>query len=280
MDIKCSICEKVKDSSNFYKRKDRERGYLGGCKKCRSLKGKERRKNKPKLSAEEKDRILKKWIKSGADARRGKSKYANDEEKLEAKRKQARDYVKRSYSKNPEKWKKCYKEYWTNATEEQKTARKAKKLKYSQDFRKREPDKPKLYYQMLKDDWTGGVDCRDRKIWRAAELIVRDKLEEWNYKEIFGSGFKYFQFDWLAKKANKVYAFQVTTLRTRLIKKAHIELAKYLGLEFYIIHVKPTFDVLYMTKIDTSIVLTGKGKQYHHNKGKKIMLDESGRQYP
>jgi len=214
---------------------------------------------------------IKKWIKSGADARRGKSKYSSNEEKLKAKRKSAREYVKRSYAKNPEKWKNNHKKYWANATEDQKDKRRKKLNEYTKAFRKRDPDKPKKYYQMLKDAWTGGIDCRDKKIWKTAELIASDLVEGLGYKELFTSGFSGFYFDLLAKKNNKIFAFQVTTLRTRLIKNKHIELAKYLGLEFYIIHIKPTFDYAYIMKIEDKIQ-NKNGKYYHYRKGKECKL--------
>jgi hypothetical protein len=216
---------------------------------------------------------IQRWIKSGADARRGKSKYSSDEEKLEAKRRQAREYVKRSYAKNPERWKKYYKKYWENATDEQKRARTLKKLQYSRDAREKYPDRPAKYYKMLKDDWTGGVDCRDREVWEGAENIALDIVENLGYKNLYNPKFQFqfFYYDILSKEDRKITAFQVTTLRTRLIKNKHIELAEYLGWDFYVIHIKPTFDIAYITKIDTKIK-NKQGTYYHFNKGKKIIL--------
>jgi len=199
-------------------------------------------------------------------------KYATEDERKEARRIQKRDYSRREYRKNPEKRKKYNRDYWENTTEDRKAKRKMKTDQYTRNFRKRNPKKPSEYYFKNKKEWSNGIDCRNRKIWKKAEKLAQNFAVKNGYKDIFISGFKDFYFDFLARKGNKITAFQVTTLRTRLIKTRHLDLAKYLGMNFIIVHVKPTFDILYVTPIDIETTPKGKGKQYHYKKGKKFLI--------
>lgn len=171
----------------------------------------------------------------------------------ERRREIARNWARKNYSQNTEEVLQYHKEYWQNTTPERKQKRKEKKLQYTHTFRKKHPDSPQVYFKRSKEKWTEGINCKNPKIWKKAEHIAKTILEKMGYQDFFENTFKQFYFDIVFKKDNKYSVFQVTTLRQRAIKRKHIEMAKYFNWDFYVVHVKPTFTELYITKINLDI---------------------------
>lgn len=192
---------------------------------------------------------------------------------IERRREIARNWARKNYWLNKGKMRKYYTEYWKNTTKERKMRRKKRNIMHAKKFSKAHPEAPMIYYKRNKEKWTNGIDCRNPKIWKTAEEKAAILIKELGYTDIYRPKFTYFYFDFLAKKEEKYVVFQVTTLRTRLIRLKHIELASYLNFDYYIIHVKPTFDKAYITKINLTPPPRNKnGVNYYYNKGNLHLL--------
>lgn len=192
---------------------------------------------------------------------------------IERKREIARNWAKKNYHANKKKCYAYYKNYWKNTTEERKLKRKKKKTQYTKNFRKKHPGIANEYYARSKQKWTNGIDCKNPKIWKKAEYIAKQLIQKIGYKKIFQPKFAFFYFDYVAQKKNGKYTvFQVTTLRNRAIKKKHLEFANYFGWDFYIIHIKPSFDYAYVTKIKTSPIPKTKTVTYSSFRGIEYKL--------
>lgn len=184
----------------------------------------------------------------------------------------ARNWARKNYHQNKEKCAKYYKEYWLNTTPERKERRKKKKLESTHRFRERDPDAPKRYYKNNKEKWTNGINCLDPEVWKKAEELSIKLVLKLGYKNIYRPDFKFFYFDIISKNDDKYTVFQVTTLNRRYIKKKHMELAKYFGWDFYIIHVKPTCDYAYISRIELND-LPKINRCFHFRNGQQYELN-------
>lgn len=137
----------------------------------------------------------------------------------------------------------------------------------SKEWLKRNPDKRKEYYLTAKEKWTNGINCLDPAIWKTAELKVVELAKQLGYTDIFKSDFVGFYFDFAARKDGQIAVFQVTTLRNRAIKRKHIELASYFGLKYFIVHVKPTLDIAFVSEISTNPVPDRNAVGYSYSNG-------------
>jgi len=202
--------------------------------------------------------------------------YLKNKDKI---REYKRQWANKHYHANKDKCYAYHKQYWDNAPEDMKEKRKIKNLGYTHDFRQANPDAAKKYYKTSKEKWTDGIDCTDKKIWQKAESIAIDFIKnELNHSDIYQTRFSQFVFDIMSWHDNKLNAFQVTTLRVRALKRRHIELAKYLKANFFLINVKPIFDELYIQPITN---LNFKTKKLHTNAiyGTKYMIMDKCGQY-
>jgi hypothetical protein len=204
--------------------------------------------------------------------RKPQVKFNSEEERKEHECAYQRAWAARAYAENPERYRQTQKRYRDSRNAEQRQQRKEYKTEYSRQYRELHPEAPMLNYKKLKDIWTMGIDCRDPLIWRAAETKGRLLIAELGYTDVFQPDFGFFIFDAMAKKDGRVTVFQITTLRARAIKRKHIELANYLGFEYFIIQVKPTLDCAYIQRIVTSPVPDVKTVTYYYSKGERYEL--------
>jgi hypothetical protein len=209
----------------------------------------------------------------------GKSKYKNTRELKEAIRERARIFARKKYRKDPKESYKKYKEYWANTLGRRKDTRRIVKSQNTREWRRKFPNKTIEYHLRNKLKWTNGVNCLDRTIWERAERVAVGFIKNRKFSDVMLAPFKQFLYDVLAKKDDKICCFQVTTLRTRLIKRRHIELAKYFGWRYFIVHVKPTFTEIYIKEIDLNQNLRNKnGVQFNCCKSERCLIN--GRQFP
>ena len=194
-------------------------------------------------------------------------------------REKQRLWAKKNYHANKIKCLANHKQYWANTTDERKAKRKVKNLQYTHNFRQQNPEAAKRYYRNAKQKWTNGVDCMKKEIWQKAESVAIDFVKtKLLHKDVYQARFSQFVFDFMSWHNKNLYAFQVTTLRTRAIRRRHIELAKYLKAKFILINVKPTFDMLYIQELDNDLNFKTKRLQTNAIYGKKyfILTDTSG----
>lgn len=227
--------------------------------KCKAQREGERKRREQESPDEREARLTRRRAKylrlhPGSQPRR---RFANDEARIAYWREYARQWASRRYQANPEQMIAYNSDYWRNTTPERKAKRRQKKTATGRIWRMAHPDAPAVYYRRNKEKWTNGVDCRDPKVWQAAEVKARELIERLGYTATYSPEFKYFYFDLLAKKDGRIAAFQVTTLRTRLIKWKHIDLVRYLDWDYFIVHVKPTLDMAYLGQIDVSEATEG-----------------------
>jgi len=187
----------------------------------------------------------------------------------ERRREISRNWARKNYAENRKEVLMYHKNYWKTTSPKRRFKRKQKNLRYIHSFRKKNPDSPQIYFTRSKKKWTNGIDCRNPKIWRTAELKAKILLKRIGYQNLFQPDFKFFYFDIVSKNKRKYTVFQITTLRNRAIKKKHIEMAKYFNWDFYIIHVKPNFKEIYLTKINLNIPSNQKTFCYNYLKGQK-----------
>lgn len=198
--------------------------------------------------------------------------FSTDQERKDHRRKYMRQYMRNQYKKNKQKMLTYNREYWKNTTQERKDRRRIKQTETSRRWRAFHPENAILSYRKTKMDWTMGIDCRNPKIWKAAEDKAMALAESLGYTDIFQPDFSQFYFDFAARKDGRVAVFQVTTVRTRLVKCKHIDLARYFDLDYMIIHVRPTLDEAYFDQIPTDTIPDKKGIQHHYKKGKLYYL--------
>jgi hypothetical protein len=199
--------------------------------------------------------------------------FKSDDDRKEHKRKYHREYARALYKKDPKAAIASNQEYWRNTTKERKQNRLEKKSQYTRNFRMAHPDAPMIYYKRNKEKWTDGLDCREPKIWKTAEKKAMGLVERLGYTDLFQPDFVYFYFDMAAKKDGRIAVFQVTTLRIRNIKRKHIELANYLGLDYFLIQVRPSLDIAYVSRIDTSVIPSSKSVNFYYARGTQYSLE-------
>lgn len=196
-----------------------------------------------------------------------KLRFASEEERLEHERTYHREYARQRYIDDPETSYAKYREYWANTTPERRAARRAKQTENARKIRELHPERPSFYYMRGKVEWTNGINCLDPAVWKTAEMKAMELAAQLGYTDIFQPDFVGFYFDFAARKDGQIAVFQVTTLRNRAIKRKHIELAGYFGFDYFIVHVKPTLDIAFITPICTDPLPTTKGVNYFYKRG-------------
>ena len=201
-------------------------------------------------------------------------KGVSEEERRAKRRESARLWARRNYASNPQESYRKYREYWQSTLPERKAARRTRISESGKIYRQMHPELPGRYYKENKVKWNQGIDCRDPKVWRTAEEKSKILMVSLGYSDIFQPDFVFFYFDFAARKDGRVTVFQVTTLRTRQVRRKHIELARYFDWDYIIIHVRPTLTEAYITRIDTTELPDKKSINYHYAKGQHYTLTE------
>lgn len=218
---------------------------------------------------EREERLAKRreWLHKSNPNYKPRIRFTNEEERRAYERKYHREYARKVYANDPDGSYAKYREYWANTTPERKAKRRAKQTEYTKKSRELYPELTKSYYLRSQAEWTTGIKCLDPAIWKTAESKAMELAVRLGYTDIFQPGFDKFYFDFAARKDGRITVFQVTTLRRRLIKFKHIELARYLGLDYFIVHVRPTLDIAFITQISTDPLPTTKSVAYLYRRG-------------
>lgn len=94
----------------------------------------------------------------------------------------------------------------------------------------------KEYHTRYHKNWV--ENSKGELVWMLAETLVKDKiLPSLGFKDIINPN-KAFCYDFLARKGKRIYAIEVTTTKDRSIRPYQINLARYLKLKLWYIHVK------------------------------------------
>jgi hypothetical protein len=121
--------------------------------------------------------------------------------------------------------------------------------KQAAEWRRRNPERAKASYRnhrkKLAALWRRGIVNRGLKerIWKKGEEKALDILRREGYNELIHLPGSYLHgiFDVLAKRNGLIYAFEVTTGMDKDISRSGAELARFLGVNYYVIFISPDF---------------------------------------
>lgn len=191
-----------------------------------------------------------------------KLRFASEEERTANFREYQKKYQHKYRKEKPGQTKQYLQNYLKNRTPEKIERRRNQQTESTRRNRELNPERSREYYRQAQAEWTDGIKCTNPAIWKTAETKAMELATQLGYTDIFQPDFVGFYFDFAARKDDRIVVFQVTTLRRRSIKRKHIELARYFGLDYFVIHVRPTLDIAFINQVFTDPLPTTKSVTY------------------